>query len=160
MLKASEASIEEKKTFLTVVYGGERFSHGDGKLYSVFFQNGKEDKEMSFSKPRGYHSIGTTYLLEKTKDKKYIFPRHGLKEPEKQIEVDEKIVDGWRMDSEEAKNQKSIIAERAKIDNTPEVLNALKPLGDMYYKASRQRQLAIEMSVVKWLRNYWPEGKS
>lgn len=150
---------EEKKSYVTVVYGGERFSSNDGKLYSVFFQNGKPDKEMNFSKPRGYHSIGTTYLLEKTDDKKYVFPRFGLKEPEKQIQIDEKLVDEWKFDSEEAKNQKSIIAERGKIDNTPEVLKALTPLGDIYYKASRQRQLAIEMSVVRWLRNYWPEGK-
>lgn len=150
---------ETKPKFVTVVYGGERLS-GDGKLWSVFYQNGKEDKEMMFKKPRGYHSIGTTYLLEKTDKNTYSFPRRGLKEPEKQIEIDEKLVDQWKMDTELAESQRSVMREREKIDNTPEVLKALIPLGNLYYKASKQRQLAIELSVTKWLRNYWPEGKS
>lgn len=141
---------------LKVIYIGQRLN--DKGQLSHLFVKGKSD--LLFGGSVGHHWIGTTYLLEKSKNGKFTFPRGGLKEAPTQPEPPtKKELNHWANQSEFAKCEAQYLRERKKIKNEPAFYKALEPIGEIYFKSLKNRKAAIEVAILKYLRAYFPKGQ-
>jgi hypothetical protein len=150
--KKGDQIMKERK--LKVIYIGDKVT-SKGTMSSVFL-HGK--KELSFSNI-SYHRIGTTYLLNQTSEGMYRFPKYGLEEAPKQIEVSPKQLKDWERDHDIAKNEAQMIRERKKIKNKSDWLDCMEPIFTEYFNSSATRKAAIELAILKELRDYWPNKK-
>ena len=133
---------------MRVIYIGVRISKKDALLN--LFLHGK--KEIAFSKS-GYHQIGGTYDLIKTKDKKsWSFPRLGLPKSKTQKEVDKKQIKAWEKESELEIQEHKVTRERKRIKNKSDWLAVLEPIRAEHQNASFERQLAIEICVLREIK--------
>jgi hypothetical protein len=146
-----------KERNIRMVYCGERESN-KGTLLSKWVD--AKNTEHVFPKVKGWHRIGVTYNIP-SEDGGFFKPtsRAGYNEADKQIDISEKQIEKWKVESEMASHEIDEKRERQKIDNSPELLKALEPFGEIYYKANRKRQVAIEIAIIRWLR-YYPHRRS